>query len=452
MEIKNKKVLVIGAAVTGVPVVKQLHNLGAEIILNDSKKVDELKEVIADIEQLPIRLVAGGHPLVLAEECDFVVISPGVPLDIPLVHKAIALGKEVISEIELAYRLTSTPIAAITGTNGKTTTTALLGEIMKAAGKKAFVTGNIGRAMIQEVKNAGSEDVFVLEVSSFQLESAASFKPKVSAILNITPDHLNRHKTMENYIDIKCKVFANQSNSDYTILNWDDHETSKLTDRPQSKVLLFSRKREVAEGAYIENNNVVIRMNGKKEIIIHKDKIFIPGNHNLENAMAAALMAYCMGVKPSVIADTLENFKGVEHRIEFVEEIEGVIYYNDSKGTNIDASIKAIEAMKRPTLIIAGGYDKGSEYDDFIDAFGNVVKQLVLIGNTADKLEETARRHGFVNIHRSKDLREAVKKCHELAEYGDSVLLSPACASYDMFSNYEERGRFFKEYVRELKS
>lgn len=450
MQLKDKKVLVIGAAVTGVPVVKQLDRLGARIILNDSKKVDELKGVIAEIEHLPIRLVAGGHPLELAEDCDLVVVSPGVPLDIPLVQRAKSLGKEVISEIELAYRLTSTPIAAITGTNGKTTTTALLGEIMKASGRKTFITGNIGHAMILEVIDSKQSDVFVLEVSSFQLESITSFKPKVSAILNITPDHLNRHKTMENYIDAKCNVFINQGADDYTILNADDPETSRLTGRPKSRVLEFSRKRPVNEGAYIEDDLLVIKIGNKKASIIHKDRIYIPGNHNLENALAASLMAYCLGVEPSVIAGTLESFRGVEHRIEYVEEIDGVIYYNDSKGTNTDASIKAIEAMKRPTIIIAGGYDKGSEYDDFIGAFGSVIKHMVLIGKTADKLEETARRHGFTNTHKAKDLADAVKKCRELAEPGECVLLSPACASWDMFSNYEERGRLFKEYVREL--
>jgi len=429
-----------------------LNALGADIVLNDFKKVDELKEVVAEVEQLPIRLVAGGHPSKLAEDCDFVVVSPGVSLDIPLIQRAKALGKEVISEIELAFRLTATPIAAITGTNGKTTTTALLGEIMKAGKRKAFVTGNIGHAMILEVNKSRPEDVFVLEVSSFQLESTASFKPKVSAILNITPDHLNRHKTMDNYIDAKCRIFINQDDKDYTVLNGDDPETCKLKDRPKSKVLLFSRKKEVAQGAYLENGHIVIRIGNKKETIIDKDRIYIPGNHNLENALAAALMAYCMGVGPSDIAAALESFKGVEHRIEYVEELEGVIYYNDSKGTNIDASIKAIEAMKRPTVIIAGGYDKGSEYDDFIEAFGAVIKHMVLIGETADKLERTAHEHGFVNTHRAKNLKEAVNKCRRLAEPGDCVLLSPACASWGMFSNFEERGRLFKEYVRELKS
>ncbi len=452
MNIKDKNVLVIGAAVTGVPVVKQLHRMGARVVLNDFKKSDELAEVIAEIEHLPIKLVAGGHPTKLAEECDFIVVSPGVPLDVPLIQRAKALGKEVISEIELASRLTQTPIAAITGTNGKTTTTALLGEIMKAAERKTFVAGNIGHAMILDVEKAKPEDVFVLEVSSFQLESITSFKPKVSAILNITPDHLNRHKTMENYIEAKSRVFMNQDNGDYAILNGDDPETSSLVNKPSSKVLLFSRKKEVSQGAYLEDDRIVIRVDDKKETIIHKDNIYIPGNHNLENSLAAALMAYCMGVAPSDIADTLKSFKGVEHRLEYVDELKGVIYYNDSKGTNTDASIKAIEAMKRPTLIIAGGYDKGSEYDDFIEAFGDIIKHMVLIGKTAGKLEDTAHKHDFMNTHRAKGLEEAVKKCYELAKPGDCVLLSPACASWDMFSNYEERGKLFKQYVRGLKA
>ncbi|HPL54851.1 MAG TPA: UDP-N-acetylmuramoyl-L-alanine--D-glutamate ligase [Bacillota bacterium] len=452
MQIAGKKVLVIGAAVTGIPVVKLLSRLGADVILNDFKKTDELAGVISEIEQLPIKLVAGGHPAKLAEDCDFIVISPGVPLDIPLVQRAKALGKEVISEIELAFRLASAPIAAITGTNGKTTTTALLGEIMKAAGKRTFITGNIGNTMILEVENAGPEDIFALEVSSFQLESTSRFKPTVSAILNITPDHLNRHKSMENYIDIKSRIFINQDKNDYTILNRDDPETSKLAGMPRSRVLLFSRKEEVAQGAFLENDNIVVRVGNKKETIIHKDKIYILGRHNLENALAAALMAYCMGVPASTIGAALESFKGVEHRIEYVEEIEGVIYYNDSKGTNIDASIKAIEAMKRPTVIIAGGYDKGSGFDDFIEAFGNVVKHMVLIGKTADKLEKTAHKHGFINTYKVKGMREAVQKCHTLARPGDCVLLSPACASWDMFSNFEERGRLFKDCVKELKT
>ncbi len=451
MNLRNKRVLVIGAAVTGIPVIRKLCEKGAEVTLNDFKQAEELQKILAPVRHLPFRFVGGSHPEELADACDFIVISPGIPLSIPVVKRAVELGKEVLSEIELAFRLTGTPVAAITGTNGKTTTTALLGEIMKASGRKTFVTGNIGHAMIAEVDYARPEDIFVVEVSSFQLESTQHFKPRVSAILNITPDHLDRHKTMENYIDAKCGVFANQDRQDFTVLNQDDPETARLASRVGSQVLFFSRKEKVKEGAYVEEGQVVIKLGGKKERIIHKDDIYIPGNHNLENALAASLMAYCLGVKADVIAQTLKDFKGVEHRIEFVEEINGVIYYNDSKGTNTDASIKAIEAMKRPTVIIAGGYDKGGEFDDLIKAFGSKVKHMVLIGKTADRIENTARLLGFGSTHRAADFREAVRMCHELAEPGDCVLLSPACASWDMFTNYEERGRQFKQYVRELK-
>lgn len=450
MIIRNKKVLVIGAAVTGIPTVKQLHKMGAEIILNDFKKAEDIKDTLDQLAELDIRFVGGGHPVELAEQCDFVVISPGVPTDIDLVKKAKALGKEVIGEIELAYRLTSTPIAAITGTNGKTTTTALLGEIMKASGRTTYVTGNIGHAMISEVDNAKPEDIFVLEVSSFQLESTVDFKPQISAILNITLDHLNRHKTMENYIDTKCKVFYNQDKDGYTILNKDDPETAKLGERVKSRLLMFSRKEILEEGAFVEDGSIVIVLDNKKSTIVHTDEIYIPGNHNLENALAASLMAYCAGVAPEVIARVLREFKGVEHRIEFVMDRKGVYYYNDSKGTNPDASIKAIEAMKRPIVLIAGGMDKGSEFDEFVEAFGKKVKELVLFGETAEKLEQTARKHHFRHIHRVHNLEEAVKKCHHLAKKGDCVLLSPACASWDMFKNFEERGRMFKDYVKKL--
>lgn len=451
MQVKGKKVLVIGAAVTGIPTVKQLYRMGAAVTLNDMKDMDSLKNVLNEIDDLHINLVLGSHPEALAEDCDFIVVSPGVPFDIPLIKKAHVLKKEVISEIELAYRLTGTPIAAITGTNGKTTTTALLGEIMKASGRKTYITGNIGHTMISEVEAAEPGDIFVLEASSFQLESTVYFKPQVSAILNITPDHLDRHKTLESYIDAKCKVFNNQTVDEYTILNKDDIETAKLAGRAKSKVLFFSRKEDLTEGAFLEDNYIVIQLGNKRETILHKDEIYIPGSHNLENALAAAMMAYCLGVPAAVIAQVLKDFKGVEHRVEYVEEINGVIYYNDSKGTNTDASIKAIEAMKRPIVLIAGGYDKGSDFEDFVRAFGEKVKELVLLGKTAEKIERTAYELGYENIHRVNSMEEAVLKCSQLAEPGDCVLLSPACASWGMFKNFEERGRVFKDLVRGLR-
>lgn len=451
MDIKGKNVLVLGAAVTGIPTALELYNMGCNITLNDCKPLAQLDEYIHDLDNLSIEIITGGHPIELASNCDFIVISPGVPTDIPLVKEAKKLGKEVISEVELAYRMTQTPIAAITGTNGKTTTTALLGEIMKESGRKTFVVGNIGNPMIKEVKNALPEDLFVLEVSSFQLETTVHFRPKVSAILNITPDHLNRHKTLENYIDAKAMIFRNQKQEDYTVLNWDDEQTRKLSSLTNSKTLFFSRKDILDEGAYVENGYLTISYKNKKERIIDIKDIFIPGEHNLENALAASLMAYCLGVEAHTIQKVLKEFKGVEHRIEYVTEIDGVIYYNDSKGTNPDSSIKAIKTMTRPTILIAGGYDKGSDFDEFVSYFKGKVKALILLGETADKIKESAQRAGFYNIYKVSTMGEAVKKSKELAKPGDCVLLSPACASWDMFKNFEERGKVFKDAVRRLR-
>lgn len=451
MNKKNKNVLVLGAAITGIPTALELYNMGYNVTINDYKPLSQLDEYIHELDNLSIEIITGGHPIELASSCDFIVISPGVPTDIPLVKEARKHGKEVISEVELAYRMTQTPIAAITGTNGKTTTTALLGEIMKESGRKTFVTGNIGNPMIKEVKNASPEDLFVLEVSSFQLETTVYFRPKVSAILNITPDHLNRHKTLENYIDAKAKIFKNQKDEGYTILNWDDEQTRNLSSLTNSKTLFFSRKDILAEGGYVEDGYLTISLKNKKERIIDIKDVFIPGEHNLENALAASLMAYCLGVKAHTIQKVLKEFKGVEHRIEYVTEIDGVIYYNDSKGTNPDSSIRAIKTMTRPIVLIAGGYDKGSNFDEFASYFKEKVKALVLLGETADKIQESAHKVGFHNIYKVSDLDEAVKKSKELATKGDCVLLSPACASWDMFKSFEERGNVFKDVVRRLR-
>ena len=451
MKMEKKNVLVLGAAITGIPTAIELHKLGYKVILNDYKPLSELGESIHVLDELHIEIIAGGHPIEIVDRCDFIVISPGVPTDIPIVEEARKRGKEVISEIELGYRMTKTPIAAITGTNGKTTTTALLGEIMKKSGRKTFVTGNIGSPIITEVKNAAPEDLFVLEASSFQLETTACFRPKVSAILNITPDHLNRHKTIENYINAKSRIFANQNEEDYTILNWDNLETRNLSHLTKSKVLFFSRMEILSEGAYVEDEYLILSFNGKKEKVINIMDIYIPGKHNLENALAASLMAYCLGAEADIIKDALQEFRGVEHRIEYVCEIDGVVYYNDSKGTNSDSSIKALETMTRPTVLIAGGMDKGTEFDEFASYFNGRVKALILFGETAKKIEKASCKAGFHNIHQVCDLEEAVKKSKELAAPGDCVLLSPACASWDMFKNFEQRGELFKSIVRRLR-
>lgn len=440
----------MGASITGIPVVEKLYQRGNDIIVNDIKKIEELKEYLEPIKDFNISIVAGGHPVNLAKECDYIVISPGIPLDIPLVQEAKYLGKEIISEIELAYRLTDVDIAAITGTNGKTTTTTLLANMLNSNNMKTFVAGNIGSPMIAKIDEANHGDIFILEVSSFQLESTINFKPNISAILNITPDHLNWHKTMENYINSKCKIFANQTEEDFLILNKDDPITLRLKDKAKSKVLFFSRKESLSQGAYIEDGYLKVKLNGEPKNIICIDDIFIPGNHNIENSLAASLMAYCLGVKPSIIEKTLSEFRGVEHRIEYVCTIDKVDYYNDSKGTNPESSIKAIEAMKKPTVLIAGGYDKGSEFDEFIKAFNGKVKVLILIGETSDKIEKEAKKQGFVNVKKTGDLEEAVFKAKEVSKNGDVVLLSPACASWDMFKNFEDRGTAFKNIVHKI--
>ena len=447
MNIKNKSVLVIGAAVSGIPAVKFLSGKGALVTLNDSKTREALEQVVEQLKDFKYDLVYGGHPLALADKCDFAVVSPGVPLDIPLIKELNRLGKPVIGEIELGYLFAKAPIIAITGTNGKTTTTALLGEIMENSGTKTFITGNIGNALVGEVDKAGEGDVFVTEVSSFQLESIDKFKPHVAAILNITPDHLNRHKTMEGYTDAKMRIFENQNDDDFSILNWDCPETKVLEDRIKSRVLFFSRKDILCEGAWVEEGAIWVSLGGDPKFVVSLDEIFIPGKHNLENALAAAIMAYCFGVSPLIIGKSIHEFKGVEHRIEFVAEINGVTYYNDSKGTNSDAAIKAIEAMKRDIILIAGGYDKGMDFSEFAEAFEGKVKKLVLLGETKYKIADAAEKAGFKDYVFVDSLEEAVRISKSAALPGDCVLLSPACASWGMFTNYEERGQIFKELV-----
>ncbi len=447
MELEHKKVLVIGAAVSGIPAVRFLASKGAEVTLNDSKKVEDLESVIAQLKGVRYELAAGDHPLELAGNCDFAVVSPGVPLDLPIINELRRLGKEIIGEIELGYRFAKAPILAVTGTNGKTTTTALLGEIMEKSGRRTFITGNIGNALVGEVDTAKEKDIFVTEVSSFQLESIQTFRPHIGAILNITPDHLDRHKTMEGYTEAKLRLFENQGENDYGILNWDCPETKALKERLNSRVLFFSRKDILGEGAWVEEGAVWVSLGGDPEFVVYVDEIFVPGQHNLENVLAAALMAYCAGVLPQSIGNSIREFKGVEHRIEFVAEFNGIAYYNDSKGTNSDASIKAIEAMKRDIVLIAGGYDKEMDFTDFIQAINGKVKRLVLLGETRERLARTADENGYKEYVLADSFEQAVETAISSAMPGDCVLLSPACASWDMFPNYEVRGRVFKELV-----
>ncbi|MCM1308183.1 MAG: UDP-N-acetylmuramoyl-L-alanine--D-glutamate ligase [Butyrivibrio sp.] len=450
MNLEGKKIAVVGTGVSGIGAVGLLERVGARVILYDGNAKLDRNAVLA-------KLPSGtGAEIVIGELKDealsgvsLAVISPGVPIDSPIVRRFEKKGIPVWGEIELAYNYEKGTVYAITGTNGKTTTTTLMGEIMRAFNEKTFVVGNIGTSYTGETLKTSRDSVTVAEISSFQLETARSFAPKGTAILNITPDHLDRHYTMENYIAVKESITRNQGADGFCVLNYDDEILRKFGETLPNPIY-FSRKSKPKRGAYLDGTMIKYTDGARDIDIIDVNEMFIFGSHNYENAMAAAALAINAGAPVKLIADTIRRFRGVEHRIEFVREKDGAVYYNDSKGTNPDSSIKALEAMTRPTLLIAGGYDKHSEFDGFIEAFGGKVKLMVLIGATAPQIERTALAHGFDLIRRADTLKEAVEICAESASEGDAVLLSPACASWDMFKSYEQRGELFKEYVNAL--
>lgn len=453
MDLTDKKVVVVGTGVSGMGAVKLLSETSADITLYDGNDKADRDEILKKIpDDCDLRLIIGEMPDEVVKETDLLVISPGVPIDSDIVKLFEKENVPVWGEIELAYNFEKGTVFAITGTNGKTTTTTLVGEIMKKYNNQTFVVGNIGNSYTSEVLKTTKDSYTVAEISSFQLETIREFAPKGSAILNITPDHLNRHYTMENYAAVKESITKNQwkvREDDYCVLNYDDkvlREFGKTIKNP----VYFSRKEKPSKGAYLDGR-IIRYFDGKNDYeVMLVDDMHLFGNHNYENVMAAIAMTIEAGVPLNIIINVIKDFMGVEHRIEYVRDKNGVRYYNDSKGTNPDSSIKALEAMSRPTILIAGGYDKHSEFDEFIEAFDNKVKLMVLLGQTADKIEETAVRHGFTNIIKTDSLEKAVKICAENAVSGDVVLLSPACASWGMFKNYEERGKLFKEYVNSL--
>ena len=451
MDFTNKNVLVYGTGISGISAVSLLESVQAKVILYDENtKITK--------EQVRTKLAAGSKAKiilgVLSDEVigtlDLVVLSPGVPTDIPLVEEFKRQDIPVWGEIELAYRLSKGRVVAITGTNGKTTTTTLVGKLMKNYFDSVFVVGNIGNPYTEAAKETVDETVTVAEISSFQLETIHKFHPVVSAILNITPDHLNRHHTMECYIETKEKIALNQTKDDVCVLNFDDAVTRDFADYCNASVLYFSRLHKLEKGVYLDGETFVYSDGESQTEICKTTDLKVLGGHNHENVMAAIAMAVSMKVPMEIIRKTVMEFTAVEHRIEFVTEKNGVDYYNDSKGTNPDAAIKGIQAMNRKTVLIGGGYDKGSEYDEWIESFDGKVTYLVLLGVTKEKIAECARKHGFENIFFVESMEEAVKVCAEKANPGEAVLLSPACASWDMFDSYEQRGRIFKELVRKL--
>ena len=456
MDSREKKVLVFGSGISGESACRLLLREGAEVVLYDGNDRLDREEILAKIspeEGQNVEILLGeltGQQLEgLLDELSLVVMSPGVPTDLPIVEQMRAHGLLIWGEIELAYVFGRGDVLAITGTNGKTTTTALLGEIMKNYKDSVFVVGNIGNPYTSAAWETTEESVVVAEISSFQLETIHTFHPKVSAILNITPDHLNRHHTMQAYIEAKERIAENQTAEDVCVLNYEDEETRAFGEKTGAQVLYFSSRRKLKKGVYLEDGNIICDID-EKIPVCSVDELNILGTHNHENAMAAVAMAYAYGTPMEIIRKTLKEFQGVAHRIEFVAEKNGVAYYNDSKGTNPDAAIRGIQAMNRPTVLIGGGYDKESSYDEWIQAFDGKVKKLVLLGATREKIAQTARRLGFNEIEMADTFEEAFAKCVECAQPGDAVLLSPACASWGMFKNYEERGDKFKELVNQL--
>ena len=451
---KYQHMLVAGAGVSGVCATGLIARNKIKATLFDENKKGLLteeslwKKLGEDADRAYIDLHLGELTDALLDSVDVMVISPGISLEVPFVSRVKEKGIDIIGEIELAWMFEKGTVAAITGTNGKTTTTTLVGEIMKAANPETYVVGNIGIPYTSVCDRTTENSVSVAEISSFQLETTKSFRPHVSAVLNLTPDHLDRHHTFDCYADCKFDIAKYQTAEDYIVLNADDPETVKRADRVSCKKIFFSRCTEPENGVYIDGNgNVVIDDAGLIKTVMPLSDFKLLGTHNTENLLASVAIAYYMGVDAETIARVCANFKGVAHRIEFVRSLDDVNYYNDSKGTNPDAAIKGICAMDRPTLLIGGGYDKKIPFDDWILSFNGKVKRLVLIGQTREIIAECARKHGFTEIAFAESLEEAIDDCRAHAVPGDAVLLSPACASWGMFDNYEQRGDLFRDHV-----
>ncbi len=442
MDLKEKKVVVVGLGKSGLAACDILKKMGALVTLYDGKKDLE-------VEDMGVPVYLGEYPEDVFASLDCAVFSPGVPLDIPVAEFLKEKKIPIIGEIELAYMMERGHVIGITGTNGKTTTTTLVGEIMKAYNEKTFVVGNIGNPYTKEVLASTENSVTVAEISSFQLETVDTFAPEVSAVLNITPDHLNRHKTMENYIDAKFAITKNQGADQLCVLNYEDEVLRQRAKDLSCRVAFFSSKQKLEYGMYKdEEKNIVQAETGR--VLLNQKETRLPGDHNAENIMAALLMTLEMGVPEELAVDVVRKFSPVEHRVEFVKTIAGVDYYNDSKGTNPDAAIKGIQSMDRPTVLIGGGYDKGGDFTEWIQSFEGKVKKLLLLGATKTQIAQTAESCGFRQYELVDTLEEAVMLAKELAEDGDAVLLSPACASWDMFDSYEQRGNMFKDLVNGL--
>ena len=448
----NNTVLVLGAGGSGIHASDLALREGKSVVLYDGNTNLDPEEIQKKISG-PVRIVLGELPEEILREAEFAVISPGIPTDIPLVTGIRKAGLKVLSEIEFAWLFERGTVIGITGTNGKTTTVTLVGDIMKAAfgEARAFTVGNIGTPYTEKVSETTEGSVTTVELSSFQLETVDTFHPHVSAILNITPDHLNRHHTMEAYAEAKERVTENQDADDTVVLNWEDERLRAFGEHLQGpKVLWFSGLHELKDGYYLKGDTLYAAGDGVNTALLLTDEVHLVGRCNYENILAAIAVSDAMNVPRETTLQVVKEFRAVSHRIEFTRTVNGVRYYDDSKGTNPDAAIQGIRAMNSKTVLIGGGYDKGSEFDDWIKEFGDKVKLLILMGTTARKIADTAKKYGFTDVVFVSSMEEAVQKAYKAAIPGENVLLSPACASWDMFKSYEERGDIFKRLVREL--
>jgi UDP-N-acetylmuramoylalanine--D-glutamate ligase len=447
LELRGKRVLVVGLARTGLATALFCANRGANVTAADSRTAAEIGDVLDPLRSLGVQLELGGNQETIFLNQDLIIPSPGVPADAPPLEAARKGGVTIWSEIELADRFLDGLLIGITGSNGKTTTTSLIAHILRQAGVSTILAGNIGTPLISLVEETNDKTATVVELSSFQLELIETFRPNISVFLNLTPDHLDRHKTFEAYAAAKARIFENQTQSDCAILNADDPATTQIAPaKPQ--VYWFSRKQRVAQGAFVREKDIVFRREGEEKPVMRIEDIHLPGMHNLENVLAAIATACIVGVKPEIVANAVRSFAGVEHRIEFVAQISGVRYYNDSKATNVDATLKFLEAFPGRILVILGGKDKGSDYAALQKTLRERSILALLIGAAAEKIEKQIA--GSVAIEQAGTLERAVEISSQAARPGDIVLLAPACASFDQFQNYEHRGRVFKELVHQM--